>query len=58
MLSPTKTKQNEIGVKYQNKGILTTLSLFDLKQAANVDVQKMANGIEYKMVKMSLRVLN
>lgn len=40
MLSPTKTKQNEIGVKYQNKGILTTLSLFNLKQAANMDVQK------------------
>lgn len=40
MLTPTKTKQNEIGVKYQNKGVLTTLSVFDLKQAANMDVQK------------------
>ena len=39
MLSPTKTKQNEIGVKYQNKGLLTTLSLFDIKQANNIDVQ-------------------
>ena len=37
MLSPTKTKQNEIGVKYNNKNVLTTLSLFEISQANNYD---------------------
>lgn len=48
MLSPTKTKQNEIGVKYQNKGLLTTLSIFDIKQAANMDI-KGNDGLWYRV---------
>jgi len=40
ILAPAKTKQNEIGVKYLNKGLLTTLSFFDIKQANNIDVTK------------------
>ncbi|MDQ0204668.1 TonB-dependent receptor [Pectinatus haikarae] len=38
ILPPAKTKQNEIGIKYTNKGFLTTLSAFDIKQANNIDV--------------------
>ena len=40
ILAPAKTKQNEIGVKYQNAGFLTTLSTFNIKQANNIDVNK------------------
>lgn len=38
ILPPSKTKQNEIGVKYQNKGFMTTLALFDIEQANNIAV--------------------
>jgi len=38
IISPAKTKQNEIGVKYLNKGLLTTLAYYDIKQANNIDV--------------------
>lgn len=38
ILNPAKTKQNEIGVKYENAGLLTTLSLFDIKKAGTVDI--------------------
>lgn len=37
ILDPAKTKQNEIGVKYENAGLLTSLSLFDIKQAGTMD---------------------
>ena len=37
ILSPAKTKQNEIGVKYQNKGFLSTLAFYDIKQANNIN---------------------
>lgn len=32
-LEPVKNEQNEIGVKYENAGILTTLSYFDIDEA-------------------------
>ena len=32
VIKPVKNKQNEIGVKYQNKGFLTTLSVFQVDQ--------------------------
>lgn len=38
-LDPVKSKQNEIGVKYQNAGILTTFSYFDIDQANMIDVE-------------------
>lgn len=38
VIAPAKTKQNEIGVKYNNKGILTTASLFEITQSSNIDV--------------------
>ncbi len=37
ILDPAKTKQNEIGVKYENAGVLTTLSIFDIKKAGTMD---------------------
>lgn len=37
ILPPAKAKQNEIGVKYQNHGFLTSFALFDIKQAINID---------------------
>lgn len=40
ILPAAKTKQNEIGFKYVNKGILTTLSFFDIEQANNIDVTR------------------
>ena len=36
VLPPTKVKQNEVGVKYQNKGAMYTLAYFDIDQANNV----------------------
>ncbi|WP_219843292.1 TonB-dependent receptor [Veillonella tobetsuensis] len=44
ILPPAKTKQNEIGVKYQNNGLLTTLSLFDIKMATNIVVNRTVAG--------------
>ena len=38
ILPPAKTKQNEIGVKYANKGVLYSLALFDITQANNIAV--------------------
>lgn len=38
ILPAAKTKQNEIGVKYLNRDLLTSLSLFDIKKAGNIDV--------------------
>ena len=35
ILDPAKTKQNEIGIKYQNAGLLTTLGVFSIEQANN-----------------------
>ena len=36
VLPPAKVKQNEVGVKYQNKGAMYTLAYFDIDQANNV----------------------
>ena len=47
VLPAAKTKQNEIGVKYANKGVLYTLSLFDITQANNIDEQRA--GLWYKV---------
>lgn len=45
ILDPAKTKQNEIGVKYQNAGLLTSLAFFDLEQANNFVVNR--DGLDY-----------
>lgn len=40
ILPPSKTKQNELGVKYGNKGVLYSLALFDITQANNIEVTR------------------
>lgn len=45
-LDPAKTKQNEIGIKYQNKGFMANFALFDIKQANNFKVTK-SDGLDY-----------
>ena len=40
ILDPSKTKQNEIGIKYENAGLVTSLAYFDIEQANNIDVHK------------------
>lgn len=45
ILSPAKTKQNEIGFKYQNAGVLLNLAFFEIKQANNFAVN--LNGLDY-----------
>ena len=65
MLPPTKTKQNEIGMKVQSGGLLHTLSLFDITQENAIDVpvtlgpkyqvrvldgEERHRGIEYSVV--------
>lgn len=37
-LDPVKSKQNEVGIKYENAGILTTFSYFDIDEANRIDV--------------------
>ena len=37
-MGPVKSKQNEIGVKYQNAGMMTTLSYFDIDEANRYDI--------------------
>ena len=45
ILDPAKTKQNEIGIKYENAGLMTTLSAFNIKKAGTVDEWR--NGLLY-----------
>ena len=45
ILDPAKTKQNEIGIKYENAGFLTSLGFFDIKQANNMAVK--IGGLDY-----------
>lgn len=40
ILDPAKTKQNEIGIKYQNAGLVTNLAFFDIEQANNISVTR------------------
>lgn len=39
-LSPSKSKQKEVGIKYQAGGILTTLSYFNIDQQSMIDVDQ------------------
>lgn len=47
ILDPTKSKENELGVKWRNGNFLTTASYFDIKEAKNMDVYK--DGKKYKL---------
>ena len=37
-MEPVKSKQNEIGIKYENAGVLTTFAYFDIDEANRFDV--------------------
>ncbi|SDF31985.1 TonB-dependent receptor [Sporomusa acidovorans] len=50
ILAPAKTKQNEIGVKYEHAGMLTTLSFFDIEQANSIDVADPGNSNRYYLL--------
>lgn len=50
ILDPAKTKQNEIGMKYENAGVLTTLSFFDITQANNIDVLAAGSTTKYDQI--------
>jgi iron complex outermembrane receptor protein len=50
ILDPAKTKQNEIGMKYENAGVLTTLSFFDITQANNIDVLAAGSTTQYDQI--------
>lgn len=40
ILNPAKMKQNEVGLKFQNKGVLSTLSYFTIENAGNIEVDR------------------
>lgn len=40
ILPPYKSKENEFGIKWMNRNILTTISYFDIKEAQNITVDK------------------
>lgn len=44
ILPPTKTKQNEIGVKYLKDGWLATASYFDIKDARTIEEERVEAG--------------
>jgi len=44
ILSPVRNTQTEVGVKYENKGLLTTLSYFVLNEGNYVDLPGSGNG--------------
>ena len=61
-IPPAKTKQNEVGIKYQSKGLLQTLSYYKMrKQGTNdvlrgglkyleIDKEQKYSGVEYSAV--------
>ena len=53
VLPPTKTKQKEIGVKYNNHGVFYSLAFFDIEQANNIDVKR--GALTYKVQDGKLR---
>lgn len=47
VMQPVRSKQNEIGVKYENKGMLMTLGLFQIDEANRFDHQDGGGKIWY-----------
>lgn len=45
VMDPVKSKQNEVGVKYQNAGIMTTLSYFDIDEPNRYDINVPGNRL-------------
>ena len=47
VMDPVRSKQNEIGVKYANKGLLTTFALFEIDEANRYDQDAGAGKFRY-----------
>ena len=47
VLPPVRSKQNELGVKYENKGLLTTFALFQIDEANRYDQAAGAGMFRY-----------
>lgn len=41
-LAPSRSKQDEVGIKWENKAVVATLSFFDIKQTNYIDVTEAA----------------
>lgn len=52
MLDPSKTKQNEVGVKIKTGNSLNTIALFDIKKANTIDVFVTQGADTFKYMKM------
>ena len=50
MLSPAKTKQNEIGVKYRKNGLSAGMSLFQIEQDRAMDVRYAGDPMDTKVM--------
>ena len=50
MLSPAKTKQNEIGVKYRKNGLSAGMSLFQIEQDRAMDVTYVGDALPTKVM--------
>ena len=48
VLDPAKTKQNELGVRYENDRFMTNLSIFKITKANSMDVPSETEGMYYK----------
>ena len=47
VMAPVRSKQNEIGAKYENKGLLTTFALFEIDEANRYDQDAGAGKFRY-----------
>ncbi len=48
ILDPSKTKQNEVGVRYENQNLTTSFSLFEIEKANAMDIPTAEPGQYYK----------
>lgn len=47
VMPPVRSKQNEIGIKYENKGLRSTLALFEIDEANRFDVDLGGGKYQY-----------
>ena len=52
MLDPSKTKQNEVGIKIKTGNSLNTIALFDIKKANTIDVFVTQGADTFKYMKL------
>lgn len=58
VLDPSKTKQNEVGIKIKTGKFLNTFSAFQIRQANNVDVYEGGKNICVPMANRKTKALN